>query len=151
MEPKSVAETLDVNPLATSRCTICGDTFIDILEKHIYQHHNFKHQTKDFCDLCKNDITGNSNEHKCKKVNRLPVKISLLKTKQRDNQNFQSHSRSEKNLEKEDNLEIREKTKPPDTNEAIEMGSSQVNNETQSELDLKKTSVTKHRCGVCKK
>ena len=58
-------------PLAIFRCTICEDTFneIDVLEKHIFQLHDFKQPSENFCDSCKTYLRINLKEHKCKKQN----------------------------------------------------------------------------------
>ena len=72
MDLQSVTEPSNVSPIATLRCTICGDTFndIDILEKHIYQRHDFKQNHEDYCDFCKSFTKQDFSEHslQCKKA-----------------------------------------------------------------------------------
>ena len=102
--------------------------------------HN-KPVAKHHCSVCRKE---------CRISRRLPVRISLLKRKEYDHMNLQSTSKSKNITKRENNLKTSEKTKHR-INEATEIGSVQGSNESQSKLDLKKTSVTKHRCVVCKK
>ena len=71
MAMEKVRENSNQSPMATFRCTICGDTFhdIDVLEKHIHQQHKFKQSSEDFCDLCKTYVNDNLKKHDCTKQN----------------------------------------------------------------------------------
>ena len=71
MANEKVEESTNQSAMATFRCTICGDTFddINVMEKHIYQRHNFKQSSEDFCDMCKTFVRDNLEEHICRTHN----------------------------------------------------------------------------------
>ena len=142
------AVSLKIEP----KLEISATRVVDSQSQIIITLPNESTKSKHSCDVCRKEFV--QKEHKCRKLNKLPMKINLLKRKKSHRQENQTqiHQSFDKELQTVDDT----------SGIIVEFGQKNddlqnSNFKHQSLLDdgsvegLKKTTVTKHRCDVCKK